>query len=186
MKAATVSKPKPAKSLTAPDCMDVLHILHQDHQNVAELFFQYSELEKDDYTGKQALASEIIKELFVHAKAEEELVYPAVRKADHDAEDMMNEADTEHHVVKFLLSELSEMSAEDDHFDSKICVLGELVNHHVQEEEKEIFEALRESDVDLEALGEKVSKRKEELAQGPMPKDKTIVTNSKNGAKKKR
>jgi hemerythrin superfamily protein len=123
----------------------------------------------------------IINALFIHAKAEEELVYPAARKGSDEAEDMMDEADTEHHVVKFLLTELAEMSAGDDHFDSKICVLGELVNHHVQEEEKDIFETLRESNVDLDALGEKLTKRKAELAKTPMPKGRAIVTNSKRG-----
>jgi hemerythrin superfamily protein len=185
MKTATATKTKNTKTTTKPDSMDVTQLLHQDHQTVTELFFQYSELEKDDHEEKNELAGQIIKELFVHAKVEEELVYPAVRKADDDSEDMMDEADTEHHVVKFLLAELSEMSAGDDHFDAKICVLGELVKHHVQEEEKEIFEALRESDVDLDALGEKVSKRKEELAKAPMPTGKAMVTSSKTAKKKK-
>jgi hemerythrin superfamily protein len=177
----------PAKQINlvkkAPE-IDVCQLLHQDHQKVAELFFQYSELEEDDDEEKDEIASTIIKELFVHAKVEEELVYPAVRKADDDSQDMMDEADTEHHVVKFLLSELAEMSAGDDHFDSKICVLGELVKHHVQEEEKEIFESLRESGIDLEALGEKVSKRKEELAKSAPPKGKALLTSSRATSKK--
>lgn len=75
--------------------------------------------------------------------------------------------------------------AGDDHFDSKICVLGELVNHHVREEEKEIFEALRDSNIDLEALGEKFNKRKAELAKGPIPKTKRLVASSKGSPKRK-
>jgi hemerythrin superfamily protein len=186
MKTVAEAKAKTPKSVPTPDMTDVTQILHHDHQTVAELFFQFSELEKENHTEKNKLASKIIKELFMHAKAEEELVYPAVRKADSDSEDMMDEADTEHHVVKFLMAELSEMKAGDDHFDSKICVLGELVNHHVQEEEKEIFEALRDSDIDLDALGEKFLKRKEELTEEDMPVGTNIVTNSRNGAKKKK
>jgi hemerythrin superfamily protein len=185
MKTATPTKTKPSKSVSTADAMGVLEILHQDHQNVAEMFFEYSQLEKDDDEGKDELANKIIKELFIHAKAEEEIVYPVVRRGKDDVEDMMDEADTEHHVVKLLLAELAQMSAGDDHFDSKICVLAELVNHHVQEEEKDTFEQLRESDVDLDALGQKLTKRKEELAKTPMPKGSAITTNSKGASKKK-
>ncbi len=97
MKAETKSNgAKPAKQAVATD---VCQILHQDHQEVAELFFQYSELDEDANDEKDALADQIIKELYAHAKVEEELVYPAVRKGDDDSEDMMDEADTEHHVV---------------------------------------------------------------------------------------
>lgn len=181
----TETKITQAKLAKESDTLDVCQVLHTDHQNVAELFFQYSELEEDENEQKDAIASSIIKELTIHAQVEEELVYPAVRKADSDSEDLMDEADTEHHVVKFLISELAAMSAGDDHFDSKVCVLGELVNHHVQEEEKEIFEILRDSEVDLEALGQKVMKRKEELAKSPPAKAKTLVTSSKAPSKKK-
>ena len=179
-------KPKEEKSGLAVDSMDVTQILHRDHQHVSELFFQFSELEDDDKDQKNELVTQIIKELTVHAKVEEELVYPAVRDADDESEDMMDEADTEHHVVKFLMSELSEMKAGDDHFDSKVCVLAELVKHHVQEEEKEIFESLRESDLDLDELGEEVVARKEELMKAPVPKGKALVTNSKSQTKKKK
>jgi hemerythrin superfamily protein len=185
MKTATAPKTKTDKSIPAPEAMNVLEILHNDHQNVAEMFFEYSQLETDDDERKNELATQIITALFIHSKAEEEIVYPAVRKADDDVESMMDEADTEHHVVKFLLAELAEMSSGDDHFDSKICVLAELVNHHVQEEEKETFEKLRESNTDLDALGQKLTKRKEELAKTPMPKGTDIVTNSRVSTKKK-
>ncbi len=181
MKLAAVAK---TKDQSETKSMDITQVLHHDHLNVAEMFFQYSELEKDDHEGKDSLAKQIVHELFIHAKVEEELVYPALRKADDDSEDMMDEADTEHHVVKFLLAELSEMTSDDDHFDAKICVLGELVNHHVHEEEKEIFESLRESGIDLDALGKKVSKRKEELAKTAIPKSLTVETSSRTTAKK--
>jgi hemerythrin superfamily protein len=165
--------------------MDVTQLLHADHQKVAELFFQYSELEEDDTQGKDDLATMIIDELTIHATVEEQVVYPAIRKADDESKEMMDEADTEHHVVKFLLSELAQMSAEEDYFDSKICVLRELVNHHVQEEEKEMFDALKEAKVDLEALGKKVIMFKEKLAKTPPAKTKTLATSSKTGLAKK-
>ena len=79
------------------------------------------------------------------------------------------------------------MEAGDDHFDAKVCVLAELVKHHVQEEEKEIFEALRDSDLDLDDLGQGVLARKAKLLKGPsLPDGMTLVTSSKPAPKKKK
>jgi hemerythrin superfamily protein len=181
------TKTNEPKAALAVDSTDVRQILHQDHQHVNELFFQYSGLEENDKAGKNELVKQIIKELTAHAKVEEELVYPAVRDVDSESDDLIDEADTEHHVVKFLLSELSEMEAGDDHFDSKVTVLAELVKHHVQEEEKEIFDALRQSELDLDDLGQGVLRRKAELLKGPsLPDGMTLVTSSKPGSKKKK
>jgi hemerythrin superfamily protein len=164
--------------------IDILQILHSDHQMVAELFFQFSQSEDD--AEQERIVSEIITQLLVHAQVEEELVYPAVRDGDESAEDMMDEADTEHHVVKFLMAELSEMSAGDDHYKSKVTVLKELVNHHVQEEEKEIFDKLEQSGIDLNELGEAVVKRKEELKEDPALLAKTLITSGASRAKTKK
>lgn len=183
MKTLTAKKSAPKKVVDA-ELTDVTQVLHHDHQTVAEMFFEYSELEEDDLEAKEELAKTIVKELFVHAKVEEEIVYPAVRKSADDSEDMMDEADTEHHVVKLLMAEISQMKAGDDHFDSKVCVLGELVNHHVQEEEKEIFEELRAADLDLEKLGKQVIARKEELSKKALPKDLSVATSSRPASRK--
>jgi hemerythrin superfamily protein len=181
------TKTKEPKAALDGDSTDVTQILHQDHQHVNELFFQYNALEEDDNAGKNQLVRQIIKELTAHAKVEEELVYPAVRDVDSESEDLIDEADTEHHVIKFLLSELSEMEAGDDHFDAKVCVLSEIVRHHVQEEEKEIFEALRNSELDLDDLGQGFSTRKAILLKGPsLPDGMRLVTSSKPEKKKKK
>jgi hemerythrin superfamily protein len=186
----TTQRKAKLKGLTAGlavDSTDVTQILHQDHQHVSELFFQFSGLGEDDYADKYQLVQQIIKELTAHAKVEEELVYPAVREIEGDSDDMIDEADTEHHVVKFLLSELSEMEAEDDHFDAKVTVLAELVKHHVREEEKEIFDALRKSELDLDDLGQGVLTRKAELLKGPsLPDGIALVTSSKPDPKPKK
>lgn len=182
----TTKKNGNSKLAHKDNAVDVTQLLHADHQKVAELFFQYSELEKDDIQGKDELAIDIIHELILHSTVEEEIVYPAIRKADKESEEMMDEADTEHHVVKFLLSELAEMGADEEYFDAKICVLRELVYHHVQEEEKEIFDALKESNVDLEELGGKAIKLREKLSKTLPVKPKTLTTSSRNGAAKKR
>lgn len=157
---------------------NVIEVLHADHQTVSDLFFQFSQAKED--SEKEALVATIISELAAHAKVEEEIVYPAIREADEENEDIMDEADTEHHVVKFLMSELSTMKAGDDFYDSKVTVLCELVKHHVAEEEKEIFEKLEKSGADLEELAAAVVARKEEIISGRKPSIKnSMAENSK-------
>jgi len=146
----------------------VQQLLHEDHERVADLFFQFSQT--DEKAEQESLVKDIIKELFVHATVEEEIVYPAVRKDVEDSEDMMDEADTEHHMIKVLLSELAAMKADDDFFKAKVTVLAELVKHHVEEEEKEMFKEIHDSDIDPEALGKKIMQRKEDLEAMPVPK----------------
>jgi hemerythrin superfamily protein len=148
---------------------DILQVLHKDHVKVSELFFQFSK--SDDEGEKKDLVSQISTELGLHAKAEEEIVYPAVRDGKEEVEDMMDEADTEHHVVKFLIAELENMEPSDSHYDSKVTVLCELVKHHVDEEETEIFEKLKAADLDLNELGKRFLQRKSELAEKPLPQE---------------
>jgi len=149
-------------------CGPVQQLLHEDHERVADLFFQFSQT--DEESEQETIVKDIIKELFVHASVEEEIVYPAVRKEVEDSEDMMDEADTEHHMIKILLAELSTMKADDDFFKAKVTVLAELVKHHVEEEEKEMFKEIHDSDIDPEELGKKMAKRKEDLEAMPVPK----------------
>ena len=157
---------------------NVIEVLHADHQTVSDLFFRFSQAKED--SEKEELVATIISELAAHAKVEEEIVYPAIREADEENEDIIDEADTEHHVVKFLMSELSTMKAGDDFYDSKVTVLCELVKHHVEEEEKEIFEKLEKSGADLEELGSAVLARKQELTSGRKPSIKnSMAENSK-------
>src|ERR1700721_1128992 len=86
---------------------NVIELIHEDHRKVKEMFFQYEQLE--DKSEKEQLAKTIIKELYVHATVEEQVVYPAVRKEAEDADCLIDEADTEHHVAKLLMTELSSM-----------------------------------------------------------------------------
>jgi hemerythrin superfamily protein len=118
---------------------------------------------------KENLVKQILTELFIHSKVEEEIVYPAVKDKGEDAEDIIDEAENEHRVVKFMMAELSKMSAEDEQFEAKVTVLCELVNHHIKEEEKEMFKKLRESDADLNSLAQEVLTRKDELTAQPLP-----------------
>lgn len=160
--------------------MDIRQVLHRDHMKVDELFFQFAKSEDD--SEKKSLVEQIILELTLHAKAEEEVVYPEIRDGEKEVESMMDEADTEHHVVKFLLAELGGMKPSDDHYDSKVTVLCELVKHHVEEEEKELFEKLKDLD-NLAEMAEKFLERKSSLAAKPLPEDSFPVFGTRHERK---
>jgi hemerythrin superfamily protein len=92
------------------------------------------------------------------------LVYPAIAEVIED-EETVNEAKEEHHVAKLLIKELHKMDAGDEAFATKFKVLGELVGHHIEEEEGEIFPQAQEGGFEPESLFEEVSKRKAKLMQ---------------------
>jgi hypothetical protein len=137
----------------------VVDMLKEDHKKVKGLFEDFKEAEGRE---KADIAKTTIQELEVHAELEERLIYPAIR-GEIDADDTMNEAVEEHHLVHVLIKELKKLKPSDDQFEAKFNVLGELVKHHVQEEEGEILPEAENSDLDWAALEAKVMKRKEQL-----------------------
>ncbi|HEY9773510.1 MAG TPA: hemerythrin domain-containing protein [Planktothrix sp.] len=161
---------------------DVTELLHADHQKVRELFFQFSKADSDKE--KNMLVKQILTELYIHAEVEEKIVYPEVENEAEEGEQLIGEAENEHRVVKFLMAELSKMSAGSEDFDSKVTVLCELVNHHIREEEKEMFEKLRESGADLEGLAEEVAAKKAELQEKPLPAMHATLEIAGDSAKK--
>jgi hypothetical protein len=114
---------------------------------------------------KSALVATICEELTIHTQLEEEIFYPAVREAIED-EDLMDEAIVEHAEAKELISQLEEMEAGDEMYDAKVTVLGENIDHHVEEEEGEMFPKVKKSEIDLVALAEQMTQRKMELQGG--------------------
>lgn len=106
----------------------------------------------------------ICAELTAHATAEEEIFYPAARAAI-DKVELIDEADIEHASAKDLIAQIEASSPADDHYDAKVKVLGEYIDHHVQEEEGEMFPKVRRAKVDTVALGEQIAARKEEIMQ---------------------
>ena len=139
---------------------DAIKLLKDDHKEVKTYFKQYEDLEDD--VEKQALADKICLALTVHAQIEEEIYYPATRAAIDD-DDLLDEAEVEHTTAKQLIAEIQAMKAGDRLFDAKVTVLGEYINHHVEEEEGEMFPESRGSDLDLKALGVQLAERKAEL-----------------------
>jgi hemerythrin superfamily protein len=145
---------------------DVIDLLSDDHRKVEELFEDYeSSKDEADDEAKAALVATICLELTVHATVEEEIFYPAARGAlDEEDAAMLDEAEVEHATVKVLIADLADMQPSDPLYDAKVKVLSEYVKHHVKEEEGEIFPSVRESELDLAALGEEIAARKQELA----------------------
>jgi hemerythrin superfamily protein len=137
----------------------VLAMLKADHKKVKALFGEY----EDATPRKQVdIAQTVIHELEIHAELEEELVYPAIRAGIHD-NDLMNEAKEEHHLVHLLLAELKTLDPSEDTFRAKFTVLGELVKHHVKEEEGEMFPKAQKATIDWGTLNEEVLGRKDRL-----------------------
>jgi hemerythrin superfamily protein len=155
------NRTKSSKS-AAPDAIE---LLTTDHKEVKALFKEYDKLVESDGNEdeKQALAEQICQMLTVHATIEEELFYPAAREALGEDADLVDEADIEHESAKELIAQIEGSSPEDDHFDARVKVLGEYIDHHVKEEEGEMFPKVKKGDVDMVALGTDLMARKEQL-----------------------
>jgi hemerythrin superfamily protein len=154
------------KTLRKPESPNALQLLKADHVKVKKLFDEF-EKSKDE-SRRRKIAREAIQELKVHAAAEEEAFYPTVREATEENE-LLNEAAEEHHVAKFLIAELEEMEESDPAFEAKFLVLAENVRHHIKEEEEELFPEVRKTDLDLNALGERIAEKKKDLQSSGVP-----------------
>lgn len=163
MTTTTTSKSKAARAPQETGAIDAIELLTQDHKTVKELFEKYENLSDRSTATKKKLATQICLELTKHATAEEEIFYPAVREANGDTEDLVDEATVEHASAKDLIAQILEMNPGDDLYDAKIKVLSEQIEHHVEEEEQEMFPKARKAKLDLAALGEAIAARKEEV-----------------------
>lgn len=143
---------------------DAVALLTADHREVKALFEKYEKLAEDqgDASDRQALAETICDMLIVHATIEEDIFYPAARKATQDDE-LLDEAQVEHAAAKDLIAQIKDISPDDDLYDAKVKVLGEQIDHHVEEEEGEMFPEARKSDMDLAELGARMLALKKQL-----------------------
>jgi hemerythrin superfamily protein len=162
-KKASARKSAPRSRARAP-ASGAIALLMADHQDVKKLFNAYKRLAKrgGGDTERQRLAQEICAMLTVHATVEEEIFYPAAKGAL-DEPDLVAEATVEHASAKDLIAQIEDSSPADEIYDAKVKVLGEYVDHHVQEEERKMFPKLRRAGLDLDALGERIAARKQEL-----------------------
>jgi hemerythrin-like domain-containing protein len=143
---------------------DAVSLLSADHADVKQMFETYRQLvdENADDEQRGELAREICAMLSVHAEIEEDLFYPAMRE-NIDDDLALDEAEVEHAAAKELIEQIEAMDPGDALFDAKVIVLGEYIDHHVQEEENEIFPQAEKSGLDLDELGADLASRKREL-----------------------
>ena len=142
------------------EAQDAIAMLTADHKKVKKLFADFDKLkDAGSDEDKASIVDQICNELKIHTELEEEIFYPAVRKAIDDG-DLMDEALVEHAGAKDLIAQLEDASPEDDLYDAKVTVLGEQIGHHVKEEEGDMFPKAKKAKVDTEALGATMLKRK--------------------------
>lgn len=153
-----------SKRTSRPTTRKPSSILKEDHEKVLKMFKDYEKLKSDSGTPakKQELAYRICEELKVHTQVEEELYYPRVREAT-DKDSLLNEAQVEHASAEDLIKQIESMSPDDRLFDAKVKVLGEYVQHHIKEEQDEMFPLAKKAEVDTAELGQQLLERKEEL-----------------------
>ena len=143
---------------------DAVSLLTSDHAEVRQMFEEYRQL-LDDNAGddrRGELAGQICSALTVHAEIEEDVFYPALRERLDD-ELLLDQAEVEHASVRDLVEQIESMEPDDALFDAKVLVLAEYVEHHVEEEENEIFPQAEQSGIDLDQLGAELAERRREL-----------------------
>ncbi|MFN2443035.1 MAG: hemerythrin domain-containing protein [Thermoanaerobaculia bacterium] len=147
---------------------DAIALLKEDHKRVKELLKKLDETTERGVATRQKLLGQIEMEVKVHTTIEEEIFYPAFKKAGEkkDDEEMFYEATEEHHVVDLVLPELKKTDPSSPVFGAKATVLKELIEHHADEEEKEMFPRARKllSKDELVDLGARMEKRKKALS----------------------
>jgi hemerythrin superfamily protein len=176
-KSMATSTKKPS---TESKAQDAVALLTADHKKVKALFSQFKKLrESGGSDEKSAIVEQICTELKIHTTIEEELFYPAVRAAIDDA-DLMDEALVEHAGAKELIAQLEDADPAEELYDAKVTVLGEQIDHHVEEEEGEMFPKAKKSKLDTSALGAKMLDRQMEL------KAEMGVSDHDSGAKQRK
>ena len=147
---------------------DACDLLDADHRAVKKLFKEYEELSasraRAAVARKRELALQICTELTVHAQIEEEIFYPALRDAIKET-DLLAEAEVEHQSAKDLIAQIEAMDADESHFNAKVKVLGEMIDHHVTEEREKMFPQARSSGLDLAGMVPALQERKAQLMQ---------------------
>ncbi|CDG82049.1 hemerythrin domain-containing protein [Janthinobacterium agaricidamnosum] len=149
---------------TGTTASDAIALLTADHQKVRSLFRAFDDIKDDTEQSdlKAELVEQICFELTVHALVEEEIFYPAVRKAINDNA-LMDEAEAEHGNAKNLIKQLEEMEAGDRQLDATVNQLSQAIEHHVQEEEGDMFIRVKQTKLDTAQLGHQIQERKEAI-----------------------
>ena len=143
--------------------IDAVELLEKQHREVEAMFERFETMTDRAKVSKKKLADEICNALIMHTTIEEEIFYPATREASEKTGDMIDEAVVEHASAKDLIAQILEMDPGDDLYDAKVKVLSEMIEHHVEEEEEEMFPKARELKLDMAALGQEMQMRQKEI-----------------------
>ena len=146
----------------AAEQQDAIDVLKADHRQVEQWFEQFAATRSAER--KQRLASQICQALEVHTQIEEEIFYPAFLKAS-DEEEVHHEAEIEHEGAKRLIADIEASGPDDEYYNARVTVLSQMIEHHVNEEEKRdgMFSKARKADMDLVGLGRQLQSRKAQL-----------------------
>ncbi len=156
----TTASSKKSKSKKTPKAQNATTLLRADHKLVSGLFAEYEKTRSIEK--KKQLVAKICTELSVHAQVEEEIFYPAVKLALKDS-GLIPEATVEHATLKDLIAQVEGVEPDGEMFDAKIKVMCEYVEHHVKEEQTEMFPKAKAAKLDTAELGARLSERKTEL-----------------------
>ncbi len=138
--------------------MNAIDLLEQQHREVEELFEEFEDAGDGARKTKERLCREIADQLAIHAEIEEKIFYPESKQPD--TEELLRESVEEHLAMKRTLADLIDSDVEDAQFDARMKVLQELVEHHAEEEEKELFPKVSKacSDEELDDMGSRMQK----------------------------
>lgn len=163
----TEKKPKTAPS-PEEGAADPFKLLKADHRAVKEMHEEYESLVEEgaDPDQRRELANRLCDALTVHVTLEEEILYPALREALKD-DAMLDEAEVEHASAKDLIAQIQSMTPDQPKYDARVIVLCEYVQHHVEEEEGEMFKkARRVKSLDRADLATRMLERRQQLEAG--------------------
>jgi hemerythrin superfamily protein len=148
---------------------DAIALLKADHKTVKELFQQVEDTSERAKAQLQRLGDQICQELTVHTQIEEQIFYPAVQeraqRGHKEEKDQVFEAIEEHAAAKKVIEDIQAVDASDESYKPKIKTLSELIDHHVKEEEKEMFPSVKGlfEEEELVALGQRMAELKTQL-----------------------
>ena len=157
----------PKSQKTAPNAIE---LLKEDHAKVKKAFKEFEKMDKEDVASVKEVVSAVCEDLKAHTMIEEEIFYPAARQARVD-EALLDEAVVEHGSAKELIAQIGASQDFDTMYDARVKVLGETIQHHVKDEERELFPACRKSDMDMAELGQRLKRRKQQLLRKLNAKD---------------
>ncbi|HWC15334.1 MAG TPA: hemerythrin domain-containing protein [Actinomycetota bacterium] len=144
--------------------MDAFELLEDDHKKVKKMLGELEDTTERATTTRQQLFARLKQDMVVHEALEEELLYPTLKEHDKTKEVSL-EGYEEHHVVNEIMAELEETPVDDERWAAKFAVMKENIEHHIEEEEGEMFKKGRQvlEDDDIQALGERMRQRKQQL-----------------------